>query len=307
MKARVLMMLALCWAGSLLAPAARGAENTTVVGTITRIEAQPASGFGPAILVEGVLKPSGDPVKAPLTVPASAVLKLSSSGAAITFADLKVGQRVSAECAQAFPEPRVAVTSVTSLTVLDRDPAAEGLVAMLGEVRKANTWEEPDVTQQAEKVLFMKQERRGILFRKYVVYVVNVRPERVPEFVKAGFEAIKDFRLRLRWDRVSNINGWGTEVNGQVTRAWTDEPRYQDAHVADGLSVLRGFLEGWIPQTEKLYPGAIKHVWDQNSVSAVERGFVVDFSVSLQVYSVKDSQFVTKLSWSRRSGYYGSH
>jgi hypothetical protein len=304
MKARVILLLALCWVSALAGQAMP--ETTTVVGAITKIEANPANGFGSSILVEGVLQSSGDPVKTPLVVPASASLK-RASGAALTFADLKLGQRVQVECENAFPEPRVAVLSVKSLTVLDQEPAASELVAMLGEVRKTNTWEEPDVTANAEKVLFMKQERRGILFRKYVVYVVNVRPERVPEFVKAGFEAIKDFRLLLRWNRVSNINGWGTEVNGQITRAWTDEPRYRDAKVAEGLEALRGFLEDWIPQTEKLYPGAIKHVWDQNSVSAYERGFVVDFSVSLQVYSVKDSQFITKLSWGRRSGYYGSH
>lgn len=304
MRVSLNMKGALLAVGSLLALVASGvcASENVVVGEIVEIEANPSHGYGRSILVQGVLPGSQDTAKLAAVIPEGAAMA-TEDGATVDFESLKVGQRVRVEFESAAPEPRVVVFNVRSLTVLAAPRAAE-FVYMLGEVRKPGKWEDPDVSAEADEIVFLNQERRGILLRKWTTYLVKVRPERVQKFAEAGFEAIKDFKLAYRWSRVSNINGWGTDVNGEVHRAWTEEGRFQGADVATGLATARSFLEDWQAGTRSRYPDAVDYVWTGQSVATFERGFKVTFSMSLQVFSVKDSSYVTRLSWGRQSGYY---
>lgn len=291
--------------GSMLALVAGGvsaSEKNVVIGELVEIEANPAHGFGRSILVQGVQTGSQDAAKLAAVVPEGATLG-SEEGQPVTFESLKVGQRVQVEFESAEPEPRVVLFNVKTLTVLAAPKAGE-FVTMIGDVRKAGSWEDPDISSEADEVVFRNQERRGVLLRKWATYLVKVRPERVQKFTEAGFESIKDFRLTFRWNRVSNINGYGTDVNGEVHRAWKDEQRFKDADVAAGLATTRAYLEDWLAETRARNADAVDHVWTDKSVALFERGFKVTFSMSLEIFSVKDSKFVSRLSWGRQSGYY---
>jgi hypothetical protein len=134
-----------------------------------------------------------------------------------------------------------------------------------------------------------------------VTYVVNVEPGDIARFKDAGFSPIKELRVRLSWSRVSDINGWGTGVNGEVHRRVSKELVFSGKELGDSFQLLRDFERDPLSVLGR-YPDDAGYIY--RSVSAFERGYVVSSGIQLIIGNkwTKDERLL--FADNSESGYY---
>ncbi|MBI4347637.1 MAG: hypothetical protein HY553_12340, partial [Elusimicrobia bacterium] len=132
--------------------------------------------------------------------------------------------------------------------------------------------------------------------------LVNVAPSEVERFVSAGFTVARELQVRLRFKRVSDINGWGVEVNGEVHRSWVEDHTFTPEDMAQGLALIAEFGRDPIALLGR-YPDGLKHVM-AGTAAAFERSFVVDSSIQIKTgHEWTDNEKVLYAD-SARSGHY---
>ncbi|MBI5200440.1 MAG: hypothetical protein HY925_02540, partial [Elusimicrobia bacterium] len=132
-------------------------------------------------------------------------------------------------------------------------------------------------------------------------YVVRVAPGEVERFTAAGFSAVPEIQIQLEFRRVSNINGWGVEVNGEVHRAWKETLTFSGKDVGEGLRLIADF--GANPEAVlSRYPEAEAHI--RNIDILFERSYVVDSSIAIRTGHTWTDDEKLLYADSFRSGHY---
>lgn len=164
---------------------------------------------------------------------------------------------------------------------------AQAPVLMTYSAEKAETEAFPEIMQEAQEVYLKNVTKRGLFRKRYDKRaLITVSPEQVESFREAGFQAPKKVWAKIVWDRVSNINGYGTGVNGKVTRSWNAElGGGGEADQAEMLSFIESLSSNWIEATQETYPRASQSLWSKQQTHSFERGFRVRYSFSVYAKS----------------------
>ncbi len=150
---------------------------------------------------------------------------------------------------------------------------------------------------------------KGFLFGKktFKTYILTVPNESVDEFAATGlFKKLPEgTTISLVWSRVSDINGWGTEVNGEVHRRVNYNFDMKEAEFADGFKLVTGAISNYLEKLQEIDEEKYGYLMEKAPVTAFERGFVVSFNLSVYFPDVTDGgKRVDLFSFSRTSGYY---
>lgn len=155
----------------------------------------------------------------------------------------------------------------------------------------------------AAETLSIRDWKKGVIHRHhYKTYVVRVAPENTGAYTAAGFQPLTEITVALRWARVSDINGWGTEVNGEIHRAWEWKPTFSGAELDGAFLLLKKFMRDPIALLREA-KGA-DHVLQRGEVVLFERGFVVDSSIGLLTGHEWTGGETILYQAGSRSGYY---
>lgn len=161
------------------------------------------------------------------------------------------------------------------------------------------------IPAQAQEIIAVQQRSTGWLWwkRRFATYMVNVAPGDVDRFTAAGFSPIKELRIRLSWSRVSDINGWGTEVNGEVHRNAYMDLDFSGQDLAAAFKLLRDFEADPLAVLRR-YPKEERWVRARGPVASFERGYIVASSINVQTGSALTKDGKVLFENGHSSGYY---
>jgi len=141
-----------------------------------------------------------------------------------------------------------------------------------------------------------------------VAYVVRDDAATQPLFARVPFRSLDKATLVVRVMRVSDINGWGVEVNGEIHADNELRASFDAANVSEAFELLQRLeLDPW--QTiEETWPGALSKVASREQITLFERGFVVDLDAVLMTGNPFDVETHVPLygTW-KRSPYRFAH
>lgn len=183
-------------------------------------------------------------------------------------------------------------------------PANEKATVIWGTIDAKNTPKDVLAQIGTGEVLTDYEWAKGILLNRkhFRTLIMKVAPNQLPEFQKIGFAELTEMRLSMNWARVSDINGWGTEVNGEIHRRTGFNLDLKKDEILDGIKRMRDMLKN--PAAELKRVSATRHAEIYTGrVNALERGFVVDFTVELSHLNAKGT-FERMFQQYQRSGYY---
>jgi len=165
--------------------------------------------------------------------------------------------------------------------------------------------EVPEVVKQAVEIVSAHQFTKGILFRTYVTHILKIDDGALDGFEAAGFQPLLRLRAVATWSRISNINGWGTEVNGECHRRVTQTWDFEPTRFAEAFATVQRFVDGPRETLENLSAEHFEYVYTGKSVAMFERGFVVSSSIRLTTTTAQLGEEPTELlANGGRSGYY---
>jgi len=135
----------------------------------------------------------------------------------------------------------------------------------------------------------------------FATYLVRVTPGDVERYTSAGFSVIPEIQVKLRFSRVSNINGWGVEVNGEEHRIWTETLTFTGKEIGTGLKLIADF--GTNPEAVlSTFPEGEKYI--RSADVMFERTYVVDSAISVRTGHTWTDDEKLLYSGSSRSGHY---
>ena len=141
-----------------------------------------------------------------------------------------------------------------------------------------------------------------------VAYVVRDEEQAAPLFDRVPFKPLDKATLVVRVMRVSDINGWGVEVNGEIHADNELRASFDAANLSEAFELLQRLeLDPW--QTiEETWPGALSKVASREQITLFERGFVVDLDAVLMTGNPFDVETHVPLygTW-KRSPYRLAH
>jgi hypothetical protein len=105
--------------------------------------------------------------------------------------------------------------------------------------------------------------------------------------------------------RVSDINGWGTEVNGEVHRRTTLKLEFPKAKLSTAFTFLQKLETAPLEAIAEVWPTSMAEIQSSKPVGWYERGYVVDVDAQLVTGNPFDTEtLVTLYRAQKRSGYY---
>lgn len=142
---------------------------------------------------------------------------------------------------------------------------------------------------------------------KFQTLIIGTDAGNRDAFIKTGLfkDLPADTTIRMTWSRVSDINGWGTEVNGEVHRRVNYEVEMKAGEIADGLALVKRLVKNNLAELQEITQEKYNWLMANAGVVAFERGFVVDFSLRIEVLSMADGgKWLRLYDFGARSGYY---
>lgn len=134
------------------------------------------------------------------------------------------------------------------------------------------------------------------------VYVVHDRAAlRDPR----SFQALDRATLVVRLSRVSDINGWGVDINGEVHRATTVQLEFHRARLAKAFTLLQKLETAPLEAIASVWPTSLADLQSTTPVGWYERGYVVDVDARLVTGNPFDAETqVTLYRTQKRSSYF---
>lgn len=139
--------------------------------------------------------------------------------------------------------------------------------------------------------------------KKFKTYILYTPYSNRKALEQVGFNTLESVKMDLAWARVSDINGWGTDVNGEIHR------KVNYTLTGKGLSEIREFITSMreyelSPQSklQELSEEKYGYLYAQAGVVPFERGFKVRFTSQMTTIDVQ-GKAITLYSGSRLSGY----
>lgn len=148
-------------------------------------------------------------------------------------------------------------------------------------------------------------EWNKILVKKYINILVKSPAEDVPKYKALGFlDVDSPLTLKFGWARVSDINGWGTEVNGEIHRRADFTLDVKAYEIAEVFKVIESYSKNNMETFRKNLPEKFASLMTEKSVAAFERGFMIDFNMTLSIKRPLDKKATILMQNSQRFGYY---
>jgi hypothetical protein len=283
-----------------------------IEGRITRLDA-----VGKSMVVEGPGSERTGYGKAVVHTSEAAVFR-SNSGSSpssltpIAASDLRLGETVRAYVSgPAIGDPAAGVRA-SRIVVLPQNPTSGDTVSDLtwlwGIVEKKD-WSDPDVSANANEVVTTYRWTEGLLWgkRKFVAYIVKLKADVVPAFQAAGFKPLTNLRVAERWNRISDINGWGTDVNGEVHRAAKSDLDFTSDNLDSGFVGIKTFLNDPAEVLKESNAELYDSLYTRQQVVIFEWGFVMESTVvvstNLSGATVGGGQDIKLFESYSRSGY----
>ena len=165
--------------------------------------------------------------------------------------------------------------------------------------------EAPEVIKEAAELVCSHKFRKGFFLKKHVTFILKLEKDSLDTFKAAGFTQLKTIKMQATWARVSNINGWGTEANGEVHRRVNYKWEFTGEELAQAFTKVKGLLDGPRETLENLSQEHFLHIFTGDSVAMFERGFRVSYSVTLTTSEATiGGEATTLLQNGGRTGYY---
>jgi hypothetical protein len=137
-----------------------------------------------------------------------------------------------------------------------------------------------------------------------VAYVVRDGAATKPLFDKVPFRALDKATLVVHVARVSDINGWGTEVNGEVHRDTTLRLDFSRAELARAFALLQRLETDPVAAVSAAWPNSLAQVDSSRAASIFERGYVIDVRAELVTGNPFDKETRVPLyRTAKRTGY----
>jgi hypothetical protein len=137
-----------------------------------------------------------------------------------------------------------------------------------------------------------------------VSYVVRDGVATRPLFERVPFQSLDKATLVVHVARVSDINGWGTEVNGEVHRDDTLRLDLGKRDLADAFTILQKLETAPLEAIESVWPGRLGPVTTPKTVAMFERGYVVDVDAQLVTGNPFDAETrVALYGLAKQTGY----
>jgi hypothetical protein len=131
-------------------------------------------------------------------------------------------------------------------------------------------------------------------------YVVNDRAA-----TKQQFQSLDKAVLVVHLSRVSDINGWGVAVNGEVHRATTVKLEFPKARLAEAFTLLQKLETAPLETIASVWPTSLAAIQSTKRVGWFETGYVVDVDARLLTGNPFDADTqVTLYRTQKRSGYF---
>ena len=182
---------------------------------------------------------------------------------------------------------------------------AQDLVYVYG-THKAK--EVPEVIKEASEFVCTYNFRKGFLCKKFVTNILKVKKDQLATFEAAGFSELKNLRMHASWARVSNINGWGTDANGEIHRRANFKWDFKGDELAEAFTKAKEILGNPRESLENLSEEHFQHVFTRDTVAHFERGFLVKYSVSMSTSAATIGGGGTfLLENGGRTGYYSAY
>jgi hypothetical protein len=119
------------------------------------------------------------------------------------------------------------------------------------------------------------------------------------------FKPLDKATLVVRVSRVSDINGWGTEVNGEVHRFKELKLEFTKAQLPHAFTMLQQLETAPLDTMASVWPTTMEEIQTDKEVSLFERGFVVAVDAKLVTGNPFDAEtMVTLYRTQKRSGYF---
>ncbi len=234
---------------------------------------------------------------------ASLSLEVEGSAASVAHLTEQIRRMAGHQPTDATPRSKPVLSGPMTLRAEDAPAARQGGVPLWGVVEVTNGGK--DIAKDAQGLVSAHAWSTGWFWwkRSFVTYMINASPDQAEAFKAAGFKPLTEVRVRLHWNRVSDINGWGTEVNGEVTRrAWQDLTFSGEA-LQKGFALLRAFEDDPLAVL-KDYPEHDFIMAQAGAPNAFERGFRVSSSIEFITGRPEAGNESVLFSSSQRSGYY---
>ena len=120
-----------------------------------------------------------------------------------------------------------------------------------------------------------------------------------------SFKSLDKATLVVRIARVSDIIGWGTEVNGEVHRSTELELEFPKAQLPQAFTMLQQLETSPLEAIASVWPTSLAAIQTNKEVSLFERGYVVDVDAKLITGNPFDAATqVTLYRTQKRSGYF---
>ena len=137
-----------------------------------------------------------------------------------------------------------------------------------------------------------------------VAYVVRDEEQAAPLFDRVPFKPLDKATLVVRVMRVSDINGWGVEVNGEVHRDATLRLAFGHGDLARAFALLQQLHTAPLDTLAKVSPDSLARVSVPKAVAMFERGYVIDISAELVTGNPFDVETRVPLyGMAQRTGY----
>ena len=156
------------------------------------------------------------------------------------------------------------------------------------------------------KIVLTREWSKGTFNKKhYTLFVVKCPPNKSDAYMKLGFKSLEGLKISLRWFRVSNVNGWGTEVNGEVHKTVDLSMTAANAsEVGEILKLSDGFLRDNMTMLKKSNPKEYASLMSSKPVVVFERGFKVEFVIKIGIENPLLNEKILLLEKTIEVGYY---
>ena len=139
----------------------------------------------------------------------------------------------------------------------------------------------------------------------HTAYVVHDHAKTKPVLDRVPFQSLDKATIIVRLARVSDINGWGVDVNGEVHRATTVQLEFPKTRLADAFTLLQKLETAPLEAIASVWPTSLAEI-QAKPVGWYERGYVVDVDAQLVTGNPFDKDtHVTLYRAQKRSGYFG--
>lgn len=157
---------------------------------------------------------------------------------------------------------------------------------MVGRIEVRNQDPLKQIESQAgpNSLLLLKKETTGFINRKTFVNLVVWAPNAAVANLKSlGLFPVHQYRINIKLRRISDVNGWGTGVNGETSRIAQKDFKFQGQNILSGIHFMQSLSNNNYQALQKVVPQEYKYILENKEVVMFERGFDLHYTVSLVV------------------------